>query len=117
MNFLWATRGRTWGFRFLRTGSATNPLEAYEAAFFGAAETPTVYHAVTGMVAVRFLDPDGRQDRAGRVIPHEFVVLPPDTDRIRSVDDARAKLWSEVAALYATVWETPTPPLPATDVP
>ena len=117
MNFIWATRGRTWGFRFLRTGTATNPLQTFEAAFSAAAETPTVISEAAGSVAVRFPDPEGRQDRAGRVIPHEFVVLPPDMDRIRSVEDARAELWPEIAAVYATIWDTLTPPPPDTDVP
>ena len=33
--FIWATRGRTWGFRFLRTAGRVDPLKLYEAAFRG----------------------------------------------------------------------------------
>ncbi len=31
--FIWATRGRTWGFRFLRKGGYEDPLGVYEDAF------------------------------------------------------------------------------------
>ena len=31
--FIWATRGRTWGFRFLRRGGLEDPLGVYEATF------------------------------------------------------------------------------------
>ena len=33
VGFIWATRGRTWGFRFLRTGGLQDPLGTYEAIF------------------------------------------------------------------------------------
>ena len=62
------------------------------------------------MVAVRFPDPDGRTDRAGRVIPHEFVILSADTDGLHNVEDARAVLWPMVREEYDAVWELPTAP-------
>ena len=35
MTLIWATRGRTWGFRFLRDGGLEDPLDTYEEAFAG----------------------------------------------------------------------------------
>lgn len=113
MNFLWATRGKTWGFRFLRTAGLVNPLAEYEAAFAGTAGAAEVLAQRDGMTAIRFPDPDGRTDRAGRVIPHEFVIF---TNGIafETLDTARATLWPEVAPLYATVWDHPLGPRPDT---
>lgn len=68
MRFIWATRGRDWGFTFLRDGGLTDPLPTYEAAFAGTNPTLTT---------LRFNDPEGRTDRAGRVIEHDFVFLDP----------------------------------------
>lgn len=68
MRFIWATRGRDWGFTFLRDGGLADPLPTYEAAFAGTNPTLTT---------MRFNDPEGRTDRAGRVIEHDFVFLDP----------------------------------------
>ncbi|MCQ4623755.1 hypothetical protein [Corynebacterium sp. CCUG 70398] len=68
MRFIWATRGRDWGFTFLRDGGLTDPLPTYEEAFAGTNPTLTT---------LRFNDPESRTDRAGRVIEHDFVFLDP----------------------------------------
>jgi hypothetical protein len=107
MNFIWATRGRTWGFRFLRSGGLANPLEAYEAAFTGSDGVPFAFTPRAGTLAVRFPDPEQRKDRAGRVIPHEFVVLAPDHRRFSNCESARAELWREVEDEYASIWDNP----------
>lgn len=112
MSIIWATRGRTWGFRFLRTGGLTAPLSLYEKAFSGTKDDPFLYRAVDGLVAARFPDPLGRQDRAGRVIPHEFVVLPPDAELITSSEVAQTRLWPQVAEMFSLVWDQPVPPAP-----
>ena len=111
MKFLWATRGKTWGFRFLCTAGLANPLAEYEAAFAGTTGAAEVLARRGGMTAVRFPDPDGRTDRAGRVIPHEFVILTDGMD-FETVDTARTMLWMHVAPLYASVWDQPTGPRP-----
>ncbi|ROS46166.1 hypothetical protein [Curtobacterium sp. PhB78] len=103
MNLIWATRGRTWGFRFLRTGGLTNPLEVYEAAFVGSDGAPFVFTQRAETLAVRFPDPEQRKDRAGRVIPHEFVVLAPDHLRLSDCESARAELWHAVEKEYASI--------------
>jgi hypothetical protein len=62
------------------------------------------------MVALRITDPLGRQDRAGRVIPHDFVVLPPLGDEVNSVEDGLRLVWPLVADQFDQVWELSTPP-------
>lgn len=53
--------------------------------------------------SLRFPDPDGRTDRAGRVIPHEFVVLAPDHANLQDADAARRTLWDAVGRGQGTV--------------
>lgn len=69
-----------------------------------------MWHRVGRNVALRFPDPLGRRDTAGRVIPHEFVVFADLADEIQSVEDGRGKVWPRVAAAYARVWNAEGPP-------
>jgi len=111
MRLIWATRGRTWGFRFLRTGEYEDPLGVYETVFSQLDDQPEVWGRVDDMVALRFPDPDERQDASGRVIPHEFVVFGPEAGCIDSLDDGRRLVWREVAQRFEDVWDRPeTPP-------
>ena len=113
MSLIWATRGRTWGFRFLRRGGFADPLPVYDTAFGGLEDQPEVARRIPGpreMVALRFPDPLGRRDRAGRVIPHEFVVFPPLAEEVDSVEDGLQQVWPLVADAFADVWEAPQPP-------
>ena len=104
MSLIWATRGRTWGFRFLLDGGFADPLLVYDEVFAGVADEPQVCRRVADRVALRFPDPEGRQDIAGRVIPHEFVVLGPLADEIGSVEDGLREVWTQVAGEFARVW-------------
>jgi len=112
MSLIWATRGRTWGFRFLLDGGFTDPLPEYETAFVGVEDAPKACRRVGGRVALRFPDPLGRKDTAGRVIPHDFVVTGPLADEIDSVDDGLRLVWQQprVADEYARIWDSPEPP-------
>lgn len=110
MNLIWATRGRTWGFRFLLDGDSANPLAVYESAFVGVENDDALFRRSGPRVALRFLDPLGRTDSAGRVIPHDFVVTGPTAAIIGSVDDGLREIWPTVAAVYAGVWSSKTPP-------
>lgn len=110
MNFLWSTRGKTWGFRFLHTAGLANPLAVYEDAFAGTEGMPETFTRRGQTLAVRFPDPDGRTDRAGRVIPHEFVVLDPDHTVFQDANAARQALWDAVREPYAAVWDQTSPP-------
>lgn len=125
MRFIWATRGRTWDFRFLENGGFPDPLPVYEAAFASMSGEPEAWRVVdetvglrfgvTGeMVALRFRDPLERRDRAGRVIPHEFVVIPSGTPDevyfIDSVDAGRSIVWPLVEARFERIWRLPKAP-------
>lgn len=107
---IWATRGRSWGFRFLLNGGLPDPLPTYESAFAGLRDDPETWHSAPSGGALRFPDPLGRRDAAGRVIPHEFVLLEDFAMAIASVADGRKHVWPLVADLYARVWEGESPP-------
>ncbi len=110
MKLIWATRGRTWGFRFLRRGGFEDPLGVYEEAFSGAEELSEVCRRTAGRVALRFPDPLERQDAAGRVIPHDFVLLESVPDDLDSVADGLRLIWPLVADEFEHVWALPEPP-------
>lgn len=103
-DFIWATRGRDWGFRFLRDAGLPDPLMTYEAAFSALGDEPDCFSKQDDIVAMRMRDPEGRQDAAGRVIFHEFVVLRHVGVDVVTADDARGILWPLVEAEYATIW-------------
>lgn len=105
MTFIWATRGRAWGFRFLRDAGFPDPLPVYDQAFAGAPDEPELCCRVGDKLALRFSDPLGRRDESGRPIPHEFVVLEELAGTINSVDDGRRVIWPLVAECYEEVWD------------
>ncbi|WP_243073678.1 hypothetical protein [Microbacterium sp. SS28] len=106
--FLWATRGKRWGFRFLRDGGLPDPLPIYENAFAGVGGKREVCLRVGGDVVLRFPDPEGRTDAAGRVIPHSFVIFPPLADEVHSLDDGLRLVWAQVSAEFARDWDAPS---------
>lgn len=107
---IWATRGRSWGFRFLLRGGLSDPLPVYERSFADLEDEPTACHRAAGKVALRFPDPLGRRDASGRVIPHEFVVFGELANDIESVEDGLRQVWPLVAEAYAGVWDAERPP-------
>jgi hypothetical protein len=108
--FIWATRGRTWGFRFLRRGGLEDPLGVYEETFSEVGDQAEAWHRVDDKVALRFPDPEGRRDAAGRVIPHDFVLFEPWAKGINSLEDGRQRIWNEVAVEFESVWDKTEPP-------
>lgn len=108
---VWATRGRTWGFRFLLTGGVSDPLAEYERVFADRKDEPTVWVQRVGRVGLRFPDPEGRRDTAGRIIPHEFVILGPQSKRVDSLQAGMEWVWPRVAKAYDRVWSADRPPL------
>jgi hypothetical protein len=108
--FIWATRGWAWGFRFLRNGGLEDPLRVYEETFSQIGDQPEAWRRVAGNVALRFPDPDGRRDAAGRLIPHDFVLLGSWAEAIGSLDDGRQRIWHEVAEEFESVWDKIEPP-------
>lgn len=113
MRVIWATRGRSWGFRFLLDGGFSDPLATYEQAFAGTEGQSTVFQRFSDRVAIRFPDPEGRRDGAGRVIPHDIVILPPDAAHIDSPSEAHSLVWPFLAAIYAKLWDLPSAPTSA----
>lgn len=107
---IWATRGRSWGFRFLLDAGLSDPLETFEHAFAGLGDDPTACRRAAGRVALRFPDPQERRDSAGRVIPHHFVVFGPLAEGISSLEAGLEKVWPLVAGAYARVWDADDPP-------
>lgn len=110
MTIIWATRGRSWGFRFLLDGGFHDPLKTYEAAFAGAEGEASLFRRVGTYAALRFPDPSGRRDQSGRVIPHDIVALPPLADEISSFDDGVRLIWPRLAETYSHVWAEAQPP-------
>lgn len=106
MSLIWATRGRSWGFRFLRDGGFADPLPTYDAAFAGIEPGPRAFQRTGTTIAVRFPDPAGRRDSAGRIIPHELVVFPPLSNQIATLDDAMQVAWPLLSEEYASVWDS-----------
>jgi hypothetical protein len=86
-------------------------LLVYDEVFSDVEDEREVCRRVGGTVALRFPDPERRQDRAGRVIPHDFVVFEPLANRLHSVADGLQLVWPEVADEFARVWEQADPPL------
>lgn len=107
---IWATRGHTWGFRFLLDAGREDPLPDYERAFAGIVDHLAVWHQKGKVVAVRFPDPQGRRDASGRVIPHEFVVFGDLAAKITSVEEATNQLWPLVEHVYARIWNSQVAP-------
>jgi hypothetical protein len=63
---------------------------------------------------LRFPDPEGRRDAAGRLIPHDFVLHGAWADDNGSLDAGRERLWREVAEYYQSVWPAAEPPQSST---
>ena len=112
MGLIWATRGKCWGFRFLDRGGFDDPLPEYDAVFTGVEGRSEVCRRVGTSVALRFPDPLGRKDAAGRVIPHDFVLFPPLADQVHSVQDGIRLVWNlpQVIDKFERVWALAKPP-------
>lgn len=108
--FIWATRGRTWGFRFLRDGGYPDPLPEYEAAFSPIADEHQAWRRSDDRVAVRFPDPEHRRDAAGRVIPHDVVLIGAWSDQVDSVERGIELIWPLIADEFEQIWSQQDPP-------
>lgn len=112
MKLIWATRGRSWGFRFLLNGGLVDPLATYEEAFARASGERTFLKHARSVTALRFPDPLGRCDESGRVIPHDVVILELSEPRVGSVEAGRELVWPLMEAAFAEVWDRPRAPRP-----
>lgn len=120
-DFLWSTRGLAWGFRILHhpPGDRDAWLAVYETAFrnssgsgecFARAVLDTPRSRAEPCAALRFPDPESRRDQAGRVIPHEFVILGDAAAGVSSWEEGQARLWPLVAQGYSAIYGASTPP-------
>lgn len=114
MILLWATRGRSWGFRFLPVGGEGavadgDPLPLYERAFAGHEDEPEGCWRSGELLAMRFRDPEGRTDEAGRVIPHEVVLRAAGVSDAAAADEVIGRVWPLLAERYAALWDGPVP--------
>jgi len=82
----------------------------YERIFRNTQDEPALLRRDGKNVAVRFPDPLGRRDAAGRVIPHEFIVLGGSAGEFQSYEDALDTIWPLVADAFAEVWDAENPP-------
>lgn len=110
-SLIWATRGRTWGFRFLLDAGLSDPLLAYEQVFGDLSDAPSAWNRQNGQVALRISDPLGRRDSARRVVPHEFVIFGDLAAAVDSVEDGLNEVWPLVSEMYARIWDSPNPPV------
>lgn len=107
---IWATRGRSWGFRFLLNAGLPDPLSEYERAFQDLEDGPNAWRERAGRVALRLADPLGRKDASGRAIPHDFVIIGDLANSVSSTEDGMREVWPLVASAYAGVWDAADPP-------
>ena len=107
---IWATRGRHWGFKFLLDAGLKEPLHTYDHLFEGVSERASAFRREGTTAVLRFPDPEGRRDTAGRVIPHEFIVFNDATAVIDSAEAGQRVIWPLVAESYSRIWETKEPP-------
>jgi hypothetical protein len=110
VNFIWATRGRTWGFTFIAKAELRDPLSTYERAMSMLDGSIQGRAHGDGVVALKLIDPEGRRDRSGRPITHSFVLFGDLADRVGSVEDGIREVWPLVAAQYESAWDQPEAP-------
>lgn len=106
---LWATRGHSWGFRFLINASGSDPLLEYMPAFADLEGKTVAYREHSGQVSLRFPDPLGRRDRAGRVIPHEVLLDGDEASLANSFENGVRLVWPLLAEKYADVYMADLP--------
>ncbi|WP_220483929.1 hypothetical protein [Microlunatus kandeliicorticis] len=82
----------------------------YEAAFNRFEDDLEVCEREHDVTALRFLDPAGRRDAAGRPIPHDFVLFDDLAKQVMSVDEGVARVWPLVRADYSSRWDGPASP-------
>ena len=111
MKFLWATRGKLWGFCFLSHADLDDPIPTYDEAFSEGCLTGESFWRGPNTLAFRFKDPLLRTDLSGRPILHEIVILDSAVllSKINSVDSGMAEIWPTIAEHYAAIWEDPAP--------
>ena len=107
---IYSSRNKRQGFSFRRDGNLPDPFTEYDQAFGGNPDADELFRRYgkdNEKVAARFLDPEGRRDSAGRVIPHEVIVPKSMASGINDLDDVRSKIWPSLKDEYARGYDTP----------
>jgi hypothetical protein len=103
-----ATRGKNRGFGFLKKGGIPDPLASYERAFGANSGKLDVFEKLDdGSIASSFLDPSGRKDFSGRVIPHQVLIPKSMTEGINSQSDVMSKIWPKLKPAYDAHYDLP----------
>jgi hypothetical protein len=117
---LWSTRGYNWGFRFPLQPQKYEKycqdwLEHYEKMFeqFGDDDNRVVNgylkidNKETPFIAIRFKDPEDRNDISGRIIPHEVAIIGDDTQNLRSLNSLELKnaVWTLLSDTYSNIYQ------------
>ncbi len=113
MRFLWATRGKFWGFNFLERGGLDDPVPVYDEAFSDKNLKSESFWRGANTLAFRFTDPASRTDFSGRPIHHEIVIIEP-SDSISEIDSAESGIsvvWPLIGEHYALIWQESAPTL------
>ena len=101
------TRGKNKGFTFLKKGGVPTFLEEYETMFGVDSSESNIFKRQGGKIGASFLDPDGKKDFAGRVIPHQIIIPKSMTQGINSLDDVKSKIWPLLKDQYESYYHTP----------
>lgn len=113
-DLIYASRMRDKGFSFVRKGNLPDPLPEYDRAFGANSGERNVFKRYgdnNEKIAVSFDDPDGRMDRAGRIIPHEVVIPRTMAEGINTHAEAVSKAWSIVGPKFATDYDNEIDPV------
>jgi hypothetical protein len=101
-----ASRGKNKGFHFIKSGGLPDPLHDYEKAFGADSGKAEMFRRLDdGRIAAGFLDPQGRSDHAGRMIPHQVLIPHSMASGINNLDDVRNKIWPLLKPTYDTMYE------------
>ena len=100
-----ATRGKHKGFKFLKTGGISDPFITYDRL---AATSVGEFTKKDGYASANILDPLGRKDRSGRVIPHTIILPKSMSADVNSVDDLMKKAWPLLKDDFASFYEEPS---------
>jgi uncharacterized protein (UPF0333 family) len=104
-----ASRGRNRGFTFPQRGGLNNPLKEYDTSGLSNINSTTSfkrYGDANEKIAARFLDPIGRKDESGRIIPHD-VMLPKSMSKgVNSIDDVVKVAWPHIKDVFGALYES-----------
>jgi hypothetical protein len=113
-HILWSTRGLDWGFSLVLVPKlkCQDWLRVRDAIFGGSSNDGDFFKrdsiGLCGSreeyAAVRFLDPKGRKDRAGRVIPHEFVIFGPSSNPFNDGATLKEAAWKQAESCYKEIF-------------